>query len=201
MTNALASRRLLLTLAALIIALSALWATAAYSKPGPGPKGKPPAHDRPGPGKPGKPGPGGPVGSTVEIQILGLNETHGQLTPLSEDREDGSKVEVGGAAALATHLENEESENSRTLIMDSGDFMQGPAISSYFEGKPTVEVYNEIGVDSVAVGNHEFDWGRDALAQRISEADFPFLANNSSRTPPASSRKASPLTRSPTSRA
>jgi len=56
--------------------------------------------------------------------------------------------------------------------------MQGPAISSYFEGKSTVEVFNEIGVDSVAVGNHEFDWGRDALSQRIAEANFPFLANN-----------------------
>jgi 5'-nucleotidase len=158
MTKVPASRRLLLTLAALIIALSALWATAAYSKPGPGPKGKPPAHDRPG--KPDKPA---PSGRTVEIQILGLNETHGQLTPLSQSNADGSRTPVGGAAALATHLENEESENSRTLIVDSGDFMQGPAISSYFEGKPTVEVYNEIGVDSVAVGNHEFDWGRDAL--------------------------------------
>jgi len=56
--------------------------------------------------------------------------------------------------------------------------MQGPAISSYFEGKSTVEVFNEIGVDSVAVGNHEFDLSRDALSQRIAEANFPFLANN-----------------------
>jgi 5'-nucleotidase/UDP-sugar diphosphatase len=86
---------------------------------------------------------------------------------------------VGGAAALATYLEREEAKNPRrTLIVDSGDFMQGPAISSYFEGKSTVEVFNEIGVDSVAVGNHEFDWGRDALSQRIAEANFPFLANN-----------------------
>lgn len=173
MTRVPASRRLLLTLVALVVALSALWATEAYSKPDPGSKGKPPAH-----GKPGKPDKPVSPGRTVEIQILGLNETHGQLVPLSQRNADSSSTAVGGAAALATYLEDEEEENSRTLIVDSGDFMQGPAISSYFEGKPTVEVYNEIGVDSVAVGNHEFDWGRDALAQRISEADFPFLANN-----------------------
>lgn len=115
---------------------------------------------------------------TVEVQLLGLNETHGQLVPLSQRNADGSRMAVGGAAALATYLEREEAENSRTLIIDSGDFMQGPAISSYFEGKPTVEVFNEIGVDAVAVGNHEFDWGWDALQQRMAEAEFPFLANN-----------------------
>jgi 5'-nucleotidase len=98
---------------------------------------------------------------------------------LSQRNPDGTRTAVGGAAALATYLEREEAENPlRTLIVDSGDFMQGPPISSYFEGKSTVEVFNEIGVDSVAVGNHEFDWGQDALNQRIAEANFSFLANN-----------------------
>lgn len=146
-----------LVLAALL-ALTLVWTTNAESKP----------KDEPAPGA-----------RTAEVQILGLNETHGQLVPLSRRNADGTRTAVGGAAALAAYLENEEAGNpKRTLIVDSGDFMQGPAISSYFEGKPTVEVFNEMGVDSVAVGNHEFDWGRDALNQRIAEADFPFLANN-----------------------
>jgi 5'-nucleotidase len=111
---------------------------------------------------------------TVEVQVLGLNETHGQLVPL---RRDGRLA--GGAATLAAYLEREEAENPRrTLILDSGDFMQGPPISSFFEGASTVEVFNAIGVDAVAVGNHEFDWGQDALRARIGEADFPFLAVN-----------------------
>jgi len=110
---------------------------------------------------------------TVEVQILGLNETHGQLLPL---RRDGRPA--GGAATLAAFLQREEAENRRTLILDSGDFMQGPPISSFFEGASTVEAFNAIGVDSVAVGNHEFDWGQDALQARIGEADFPFLAVN-----------------------
>ncbi len=114
-----------------------------------------------------------PFPRTVDVQILGLNETHGQLTPLKRDGRP-----AGGAGALAAYLEQEEAENPRTLILDTGDFMQGPAISSYFTGEPTVEVFNEIGVDATAVGNHEFDWGRETLDERIEQADFPFLAAN-----------------------
>jgi 2',3'-cyclic-nucleotide 2'-phosphodiesterase (5'-nucleotidase family) len=111
--------------------------------------------------------------STIEMQILGLNETHGQLVPLSS-----GDTQLGGAGALATYLEQEEAENPNTLILDSGDFMQGPPISSFSEGECTVDVFNEIGVDAVAVGNHEFDWGQDTLQERIAQADFPLLANN-----------------------
>lgn len=110
---------------------------------------------------------------TVDVQILGLNETHGQLTPL---RRDGRLA--GGAATLAAYLKQEEAENPRTLILDSGDFMQGPAISSYFEGASTVDVFNQVGVDATAVGNHEFDWGQEAFAERVKQAQFPFLAAN-----------------------
>ncbi len=160
-TERLRSMGRLATLAlALMLAAILVIATDVQSKPKP--------KDKPVPG-----------GRTAEVQILGLSETHGQLVPLSQRNADGTSTSVGGAAALATYLEGEEAENpKRTLVVDSGDFLQGPAISSYFEGRSTVEVYNEIGVDSVAVGNHEFDWGRDALNQRIAEANFPFLANN-----------------------
>lgn len=110
---------------------------------------------------------------TVDVQILGLNETHGQLLPLDRDGRP-----AGGAAVLASYLAQEEAENPRTLILDSGDFMAGPAISSYFEGASTVDVYNAIGVDATAVGNHEFDWGQDAFAERTAQAEFPYLAAN-----------------------
>jgi 5'-nucleotidase len=127
----------------------------------PGPRSQPPAQAEPQSQR------------TVEVQILGLNETHGQLTPL---KRDGRLA--GGGGVLAAYLAAEEAENPRTLILDSGDFMQGPAISSYFEGESTVEVYNAIGVDAAAVGNHEFDWGQDTFAERLAQAQFPFLAVN-----------------------
>lgn len=141
---------------AFVFAITLLWTTNAESKP----KGR-------------------PDGRTVDVQILGLNELHGQLTPLSQRNPNGTSTAVGGAPALATYVENEEAENpGRTLMLASGDIMQGPAISSFFEGKSTIEVLNEMDLDATAVGNHEFDWGRDVLDQRISESTFPYLAAN-----------------------
>lgn len=138
------------------LALAALAVTAPAAQAAPPPKAEP--HSQ----------------RTVEVQILGLNETHGQLVPLKR-----AGRPAGGAATLAAYLRREEAENpKRTLILDSGDFMQGPPISSFFEGASTVEAFNAIGVDGVAVGNHEFDYGQDALQARIGEADFPFLAVN-----------------------
>lgn len=143
-----------------VLTLTAPGVAAAHDA-NPGPRNRPPAQAEPQSQR------------TVDVQILGLNETHGQLLPL---KRDGRLA--GGAATLAAYLEQEETENPRTLILDSGDFMQGPAISSFFEGESTVDVFNEIGVDGTAVGNHEFDWGPDTFAERVAQADFPFLAVN-----------------------
>ncbi|MGI8538075.1 MAG: bifunctional metallophosphatase/5'-nucleotidase [Mycobacteriales bacterium] len=148
------------TVSALTLAVPGM-ASAAPAKPGPRPQ--PPAKSEPQSQR------------TVDVQILGLSETHGQLNPLARER--GGPL-AGGGAVLATYLEREKAENPRTLILDSGDFMQGPVISSFFQGASTVDVYNAIGVDAAAVGNHEFDYGQDVLAQRVAQADFPFLAAN-----------------------
>lgn len=36
------------------------------------------------------------------------------------------------------------------------------------------EVMNAMGYDAAAIGNHEFDFGLDALQARAAESDFPF---------------------------
>ncbi|MFR6111642.1 MAG: hypothetical protein ACLUIQ_10115 [Dialister invisus] len=37
---------------------------------------------------------------------------------------------------------------------------------------------NAVGYDAMALGNHEFDYGQDVLAERIREAKFPMLSAN-----------------------
>ena len=85
-----------------------------------------------------------------------------------------------------------------------GDIFQGTLVSNLSEGAVMVDAFNLLGIDAVAVGNHEFDYGPvgpavvatapgedplGALKARIAQAQFPFLAANiveaSTGAPPA----------------
>jgi 2',3'-cyclic-nucleotide 2'-phosphodiesterase (5'-nucleotidase family) len=55
---------------------------------------------------------------------------------------------------------------------------QGSPISNIFLGKPVIEMMNYLRFDAMAIGNHEFDWGRDVLASLAGSASFPFLSAN-----------------------
>ena len=54
------------------------------------------------------------------------------------------------------------------LVLSGGDMWTGPAISTWFQGQSMVEVMNAMDYDAAAVGNHEFDFGLEALRKRVS---------------------------------
>ena len=45
-------------------------------------------------------------------------------------------------------------------------------------GESTIDIYNMMGYDVAAFGNHEFDKGQDELAARVAQSDFPWLGAN-----------------------
>jgi len=108
--------------------------------------------------------------STVDVQILGFNDFHGNLEPPSGSsgrigNADGTTTDAGGAAYLATHIKTLRAENpKRTITVSSGDLIgASPFISALFHDEPTVEAMNKIGLQVSAVGNHEFDEGYKEL--------------------------------------
>ncbi len=138
----------------------------------------------------------GPAGAvpkgTVDVQILAVNDFHGNLEP------PGGSIAgtpAGGVEYLATHIENLRAENPRTVVVSAGDMIgASPLISALFHDEPTIEAFNLIGLDYNAVGNHEFDEGWAELV-RMQEggchpvdgcldgdgfegADFRYLAAN-----------------------
>ena len=72
------------------------------------------------------------------------------------------------------------------LVLSGGDNWTGPAISTWFEGESMVDVMNSMGYAASTIGNHEFDFGLEALAARLDEADFPYLSANLRRKSDAS---------------
>jgi 5'-nucleotidase len=140
-----------------------------------------------------------PVGAkpsgSVDVQILGVNDFHGNLEPPTGSSGRVGTINAGGAAYLATHIKQLEGTNPNTVVVSAGDLIgASPLLSALFHDEPTIEAFNQIGLDFNAVGNHEFDEGATELARMqnggchpvdgcldgddFAGADFQFLAAN-----------------------
>ncbi len=121
------------------------------------------------------------AGDGLEITILHTSDLHGRVDPLDslEDRDLG-----GGLARVATAVRHVRAEGHPVLLLDSGDTIQGSpeqalAFARDAAGKdPIVEAMNLAGYDAMAIGNHDFDFGRERLAASQGQARFPMLSSN-----------------------
>jgi 2',3'-cyclic-nucleotide 2'-phosphodiesterase (5'-nucleotidase family) len=110
----------------------------------------------------------------ASLRILHVNDFHGFA---ESHRRLGSDDLRGGAACLASLAETLRKEKP-SLLISAGDMLQGNTWANLFEGKPVIEVMNAMRFDAMVVGNHEFDFGKTSLTERIREANFPVLGAN-----------------------
>jgi 5'-nucleotidase len=99
----------------------------------------------------------------VEVQILAINDFHGNLEPpnLTVPAADGA-VPAGGVAYLASALKQLRTRNSITVA--AGDLIGASPISSaLFLDEPTIKALSLAGLEFASVGNHEFDKGSAEL--------------------------------------
>jgi 5'-nucleotidase len=102
--------------------------------------------------------------ATTKVQILGLNDFHGNLEPPSGSGGRIGTTLAGGVEYLATHVDALRATNPNTLFVSAGDLIGAtPLISALFHDEPTIEAFNLMGLDYNGVGNHEFDEGVDEL--------------------------------------
>lgn len=120
------------------------------------------------------------------IQLLGINDFHGQLnvTRLVNGRP------AGRADYLAAYLRKRAAENENTLLLHAGDMIgASPPVSALLRDEPTIEFLNRMGFDIGTIGNHEFDRGSDELLRLLtgsspsavkdySGSQFPWIAAN-----------------------
>jgi 5'-nucleotidase len=101
---------------------------------------------------------------TVDLQVLGLNDLHGNLEPTKVSGQD-----AGGVAWLGSYLAAAKAQNPNgTIVAHAGDTVgASPLISSWFHDEPTIQATNLMGVDVGTVGNHEFDEGGTEMLRLI----------------------------------
>jgi 2',3'-cyclic-nucleotide 2'-phosphodiesterase (5'-nucleotidase family) len=105
------------------------------------------------------------------LTVLYTNDEHGWMEGVEESL---------GAANLLTvwHEQEGYTKDGPFLVLSGGDNWTGPAISTWVEGASMVDLMNTMDYDASAIGNHEFDFGLEALASRASEASYPYLSAN-----------------------
>lgn len=104
----------------------------------------------------------------VEVQVLAINDFHGNLEPpsgsaglISVEGTSGSYVrKAGGVEYLASHVKHLAAERPHTALVSAGDLVgASPLLSALFHDEATIEAMNLMGMALSAVGNHEFDEG------------------------------------------
>ncbi len=140
----------------------------------------------------------------VSVGIIGLNDFHGALEPpktsvlVSDGKGGALQLPAGGSAYLASAVDSIRAKYPNSLTVAAGDLIGATQLSSsLFLDEPAIGVMNRIGLDFNAVGNHEFDRGRDELKrkqtggcqqytalkpcrlEKFTGARFSFLAANS----------------------
>lgn len=107
--------------------------------------------------------------STSKFTILTFNDVY-DIHP----KQSG----MGGFATLQTMLEKERKLAKHHITTMNGDFLFPSILSTFDKGKHRVELFNEMHVDLVVLGNHEFDFGPDVVKDRIAESKFLWLGAN-----------------------
>ncbi|HLH29581.1 MAG TPA: 5'-nucleotidase C-terminal domain-containing protein [Terriglobia bacterium] len=101
----------------------------------------------------------------THVVIMHTNDVRGHVLPSP----DG-----GGSARLATLVHQVKPD----LMLDAGGMLSGSLISDTFLGAPVIDAMNAIGYDAAVVGGIDFNFGINALAARVREANFLVLSAN-----------------------
>jgi 2',3'-cyclic-nucleotide 2'-phosphodiesterase/3'-nucleotidase len=92
-----------------------------------------------------------------------------------------------GLARTASLVKAARAEAKNTLLFDNGDLIQGSPLGDYVAYRkgmkeadvhPMVAAMNVLNYDGGTLGNHEFNYGLEFLANAMGDAKFPVVCCN-----------------------
>ncbi|WP_102127557.1 bifunctional metallophosphatase/5'-nucleotidase [Deinococcus planocerae] len=109
----------------------------------------------------------------LTVTILHTDDLHGHVDPVKVG--EGT---YGGYARQTALVRRYAAQDPNPLVLSGGDTFQGTLYYNVYQGLADVLFMNYQGYQAMAVGNHEFDNGPEALARFAQKAQFPLLASN-----------------------
>lgn len=94
---------------------------------------------------------------TADIAVLYTGDVHCAVD---------ENIGYAGLASFKTVL---ETQGTQVLLVDTGDAIQGAPLGSMSKGSIPIEIINQLGYCAMTLGNHEFDYGQDALWDAVQQ--------------------------------
>ncbi len=116
------------------------------------------------------------------LTILHLNDTHSCLAPAGP-RNALLEGQSGGVARAASIIGAAKMRERNVLTLHAGDYSIGDIFYNLYFGVAELKILQQLGVDAIALGNHEFDLTPVALQASLDTAfaqgtPIPMLSAN-----------------------
>lgn len=102
-----------------------------------------------------------PEDAATIITFIHIGDIHGHLIPRPHLRSDGTGRLEGGLARMYTKVQQIRRASINSLLVNTGDTVQGGAEALYTRGRALVDVLNMFGIDAFAPGNWDFVYGTE----------------------------------------
>jgi sulfur-oxidizing protein SoxB len=99
----------------------------------------------------------------AELTLIHMGDLHGHMVPRPSARGETTAATEGGLARVYTKIEDirKQRNRDRTLLINTGDTIQGSAEALFTRGQALVDVLNHFGIDAYAPGNWDWVYGAD----------------------------------------
>ena len=115
----------------------------------------------------------------IRIAVLGTNDFHGGIFPNKFEDSKNIRYSNGGAINLYSYAKILQKQwENQFLWLDGGDQFTGTMECMLSDGNIMRDYYNNVGVDGIGLGNHDFDYGVEYLKDFIKKQKFPVLVAN-----------------------
>lgn len=102
---------------------------------------------------------------TESLVLIHTGDFHGHLIGRPNARSDGTGRMEGGLARIHTKIKQLRRAHRNSLLLHTGDTIQGGAEVLYTRGQAIVDVMNDFGIDGFAPGNWEFVYGTERFLE------------------------------------
>ncbi|WP_438468706.1 2',3'-cyclic-nucleotide 2'-phosphodiesterase [Vibrio vulnificus] len=124
------------------------------------------------------------MAETIKLRIIETTDIHTNV--MDYDYYKDKPSQQIGLTRAATLVKQARGEVINSVLVDNGDLIQGSPMGDYMAAKgikagevhPVYKAMNQLSYDVGNIGNHEFNYGLEFLAETINDADFPYVSAN-----------------------